>query len=58
MFHAGLPAFRFGVDDVFILLDFYAAYVFGYRSFGTAYRSHLQGASIVLFRIFFSDKAL
>ena len=50
--------FCFGVDDVFILLDFYAAYVFVYRSFGTVYRSHLQGPNIVRSRTFVSDKGL
>lgn len=51
--------FRFGVDDVFVLLDFYAACVcISYRRFGTAYRSHLQGPRIVRFRIFVSDKEL
>jgi hypothetical protein len=51
--------FRFGVDDVFVLLDFYAAtFVFVYRRFGIAYRSHFQEASIVRFRKFVSDEGL
>ena len=40
-----ISVFRRGVVRVFALLGFYAELVGSYRSFGTAYRSHVQGPS-------------
>jgi hypothetical protein len=43
-----ISGFRRGVKDVFALLGYCAAFIIGYRRFGTGYRSHPHGSSLIL----------
>jgi hypothetical protein len=43
-----ISGFLPGINGIFALLGFYTAYIGGHRRFGTTYRSHLQGSSILL----------
>jgi len=43
-----ISGFRRGVNKIFALLGYYAAWIGRYRRFGTTYRSHMQRLSSIL----------
>ena len=49
-----ITGFRRGENDIFALLECYAAYIGSYPHFGTTYRPRIQGSSFIL--VYGTDK--